>query len=149
MMLITGIDVVGAELLPFLGDVFGAELHPWRLPGAIDIVMLSQIVAISFAAVCTLIAERHVRVEFFVSRLRKRTQAVIDIIVYILCSGLFILIIWRLVVLGYSFQKTGESSATIYIPLFFFAYGIAVACIPVCIVYLLNLVKSLFAVVKR
>jgi len=137
MMLITGIDVVGAKLFK----------EP--LLGAFDIVRLSQIVAISFAAACTLIAERHVRVEFFVSRLRKRTQAVIDSIVYILCSGLFILIIWRLAVLGYSFQTTGETTGTIYIPLYFFAYGIAVACIPVCLVYLLNLVKSLYAVVQR
>jgi len=136
MMLITGIDVIGAKLFK------------WRLLGAIDIVMLSQIVAIAFAAACTLIAERHVRVEFLVSRLRARTRAVIDSIVYILCSGLFILIIWRLTVLGYSFQKTGESSATIYIPLYFFAYGVAAACIPVCLVYLTKLVKALYTAVK-
>ena len=137
MMLITGIDVIGAKLFT------------WRLLGAIDIVMLSQIIAIAFAAACTLIGERHVRVEFFVSRLSERTQAVIDSIVYVFCSGLFALIIWRLTALGYSFQTTGEATATIYIPLYFFAYGVALACIPVCVVYLMNLVKALYRVVKR
>jgi len=137
MVLITGIDVVGAKLFT------------WRLLGALDIVMLSQIVAIAFAAACTLIVGRHVRVEFLVSRLPQRVQAVIDSIVSILGLGLFILIIWRLIALGYSFQTAGEATATIYIPLYPFAYGIAFASIPVCLVFIADLVKSLAVVVKR
>ena len=148
MVVITGIDVAGAKLLPFLGDIVGAELFPWRLLGAIDIVMLSQIVAIAFAAACTLIAGRHVRVEFIVTRLPQRAQAAIESIVSFLGLGLFVLIIWRLIVLGYSFQSSGEATGTIYIPLYFFAYGVAVASIPVCLVFLVNLVKSLTAAVK-
>jgi len=137
MVLITGIDVVGAKLFT------------WRLLGALDIVMLSQIVAIAFAAACTLIVGRHVRVEFLVSRLPQRVQAVIDSIVSILGLGLFILIIWRLIALGYSFQTAGEATATIYIPLYPFAYGIAFASIPVCLVFIADLVKSLAMAVKR
>ena len=137
MVLITGIDVVGAKLFT------------WRLLGALDIVMLSQIVAIAFAAACTLIVGRHVRVEFLVSRLPLRAQAVIDSVVSILGLGLFILIIWRLIALGYSFQTAGEATATIYIPLYPFAYGIAFASIPVCLVFIADLVKSLAVVVKR
>lgn len=137
MMLITGIDVIGGKLFT------------WRLLGAIDIVMISQIVAIAFAAACTLIAERHVRVEFIVSRLSQQSQAVFDTIVYVLCSGLFILVIWRLIMLGYSFQTSGETTATIYIPLYFFAYGIALACIPAAVIYLMNLYKAFCMVVRK
>ena len=137
MMAITCIDVVGAKVLL------------WRLLGAIDIVMLSQIVAIAFACAMTLIIGRHVRVEFFVARLPRRAQAVIDSIILLLGLGLFSVIIWRLCVLGYSFQTTGEYSATAHIPLYPFAYGIALASIPVCLVLLLGFLNSLTRVVKR
>ena len=137
IMFITCIDVIGAKL--FLRPVFGA----------IDIVMLSQIVAISFAASMALILGRHIRVEFFVARLSRRAQAVIDSIVLLLGLTLFILIIWRLCVYGYSLQTGGEVSATARIPLYPFAYGIALASIPVCLVFLLEFLKSLARMVQR
>ena len=62
MMVITCIDVVGAKLF----------LSP--LLGAIDIVQLSQIVAISFAAGMAMILGRHVQVEFFYNLFPRRAQ---------------------------------------------------------------------------
>lgn len=131
MMVITCIDVVG-------GKVFKSPLL-----GAIDIVMLSQIVAISFAAGITLIKGRHIQVEFFFSFLPRRAQPVLYSVILLLGLGLFILIIWRLIKLGYSFQASGEYSPTAYIPLYPFAYAIAFACIPVCLILLLEFLKSL------
>jgi TRAP-type C4-dicarboxylate transport system permease small subunit len=131
MMVITCIDVVGAKVFK------------WPLLGALDIVMLSQIVAISFAASVTLIAGRHIQVEFLFNLLPRRARAVINSIVLLLGLGLFILIIWRLCVLGYAFQTSGEYSPTAYIPLYPFAYAIALASIPVCLVLLLEFLKSL------
>ena len=46
-------------------DVVGAKIFRWRLFGALDIVMLSQIVAIAFAVSMALILGRHIQVEFF------------------------------------------------------------------------------------
>jgi len=137
VMLVTNIDVIGAKL--FL----------WPLRGAIDMVMLFQLVAVAFAGAFTLIIGRHVRVEFFVTRLPQRAQAIINSIVSLIGLGLFILIIWRLCVLGYSFQTTGETTATAHIPVYPFAYGAALASIPVCLVLLHELLSSLARVVKR
>ena len=131
MMVITCIDVVGAKV--FL----------WPLLGAIDIVMLVQIVAISFAASMALILGRHIRVEFLFDLLPRRAQTVINSFVLLLVLGLFMAIIWRLCALGYSFQTSGEYSATAYIPLYPFAYAIALACIPVCLALFLDFLKSL------
>jgi len=137
VMFITCIDVIGAKV--FLRPVFGA----------IDIVMLSQLVAISFAAAFSLILGRHVRVEFFVVMLPRRVQAVIDGIVFLLGLILFILIIWRLCVYGYFLQTGGEESATARIPLYPFAYGIALASIPVCLVFLNKFLNAIVRMVKR
>lgn len=137
MMVITCIDVVGAKV--FL----------WRLFGAIDMVQLSQIVAISFAASMTLILGRHIQVEFFISRLPKRPQAVINSLIFLLGLVLFLLIVWRLCVIGYSFKISGEHSATASIPYYPFAYAIALASILVCFTLLLELLKSIQRMVKR
>ena len=54
MMLITTADVIGAKL--FLHPVFGS----------IDMMMLAQLVGMTFAAASTLIIGRHVQVEFLI-----------------------------------------------------------------------------------
>jgi TRAP-type C4-dicarboxylate transport system permease small subunit len=130
-------------------DVVGAKIFHWRLFGAIDIVMLSQIVAIAFAASMALILGRHIQVEFIVARLPRRAQAVINSIIHLLGLGLFGLIIWRLFVFGYSLQTSGEMSATADIPYYPFAYSIAFASIPVCLVLLLEFLKSIGRIVRK
>lgn len=124
-------------------DVVGAKVFKMPILGALDMVQLSQIVAISFAAGITLIMGRHIQVEYFFDFLPRPIQAVINSIILLIGLGLFIVIIWRVCVLGYSFQTSGEYSMTAYIPYYPFAYGIALAFIPVCLVLLLEFLKSL------
>ena len=131
MMVITCIDVVGAK-------VFRSPLL-----GALDIVMLAQTVAIAFAASMALILGRHIEVEFFVKMLPRRVGAVIDSVVLLLGLGLFMVIVWRLSVLGHLLQTAGDYSATIRIPYYPFAYGIALASIPICLVFFVEFLKSL------
>jgi len=64
MMLITTIDVLGTKL--FLLPVFGS----------LDIMMLAQLVAMTFTAGATLIIGLHITVEFFVPLLPRRLQDV-------------------------------------------------------------------------
>jgi TRAP-type C4-dicarboxylate transport system permease small subunit len=130
-------------------DVVGAKVFRWRLFGAIDIVMLSQIVAIAFAGGMTLILGRHIQVEFFIARLPRRVRAVIVSIVLLLALGLFMVIIWRISVLGYVFQTSGEQSQTADIPYYPFAYGIALASIPVCLVFLLEFLRSIGRILQK
>ena len=124
-------------------DVIGAKFFKSPILGALDIVQLCQIVAIAFAASMTLIVGRHIQVEFFFNLLPRRVQVVINFLVLLIVLGLFIVIIWQVCVLGYSFQTSGEYSPTAYIPLYPFAYGIALACIPVCLVLIHEFLKAL------
>ena len=130
-------------------DVAGAKVFHWRLFGAIDIVMLSQIVAIAFPAGMVLILGRHIQVEFIIARLPNRTRAVIVSLVLLLELGLFSLIIWQLCVLGYSLKTSGEYSATAHIPYYPFAYCIAFASISIFLVLLLELLKSIGRIIEK
>lgn len=111
-------------------DVVGAKLFRWRVFGAIDMVMLAQIVAIALSGGATLIAGRHIAVEFFVRKLPKGTRKLIDFLVSLMLLGFVLIAMGRLIYLGHSFQQSGEHSATAYIPLFPFAYVIALGFVP-------------------
>jgi len=137
IMLVTNIDVIGNTL-------FGSPLR-----GTIDMVMLFQLVAVAFACAVTLIIGRHVKVEFIVARLPRRAQAITTSIVSLLGLGLFILIIWRLFIYAHTFQTSGEYTPSAHIPIYPFVYGAALACIPVCLVFIHELISSLTRVVKR
>ena len=136
MMLITCVDVVGAK-------VFKTPV-----PGALDIVMIAQLLAVAFAVAASLLLGRHVEVEFFVPLLPRTLQAVIDGLVNLMCLLLFAVIAWRLFSYGYSMQASNEVSPTIRIPMYGFAYGAAVSCVPVCLVYLHRLISSLLRILK-
>lgn len=137
IMALTCVDVVGAKL--FLAPVFGA----------IDVVMLAQLIAISFTGSMALILGRHVQVEFFVPLLPKRLQIIVDCFVHFLGFVLFVLIVWRLFAYAYDLQIGTEESMTARIPLAPFAYGAAAACIPVCLVFLQWFIESLIKVFKK
>lgn len=137
MMCITCIDVVGAKIF----------LHP--IHGALDTVELAQLVAISFAAGAALVHGRHIQVEFFVILLPKRLQALADFFVQTLGLVFFVILVWQLTRLGHYLQAGREVSATARIPLFPLVYGAAFALIPLCIVTLLDVIKSVFRMVKK
>ena len=137
MVALTCVDVIGAKV--FRAPVFGS----------LDMMMLAQLIAISFAAGMALIRNRHVQVEFFVMLLPRRIQALIDGLIQLLCLGLFILIVWRLIMHGYHLQLGAEVTSTALIPLPPFAYASAVGIVPVCLVLLQQLFTSILRVVRN
>jgi TRAP-type transport system small permease protein len=137
IMVITTLDVIGAKV--FLRPIFGA----------LDIIMQAQLIAMSFAAAATLITGRHVAVEFFVPLLPKPLQKVVAVFVNLLGLALFAILVWRLTEYAYSLHIENEVTPTARIPLYPFAYGAAIACIPVCLVYLYYVFESVVQLVKR
>jgi len=145
------IGIVG--LLVMLGvtcvDVLGTKCFRSPIHGAIDIVMLCQVVAIAFTIAIAQIAGRHVRVELFVSKLAETSQAVVDSFIYLFQFILFALIAWRTYVLGRSLEIAGEVSATLFVPLYPFVFAITLGCIPVCIIFLLKFLNSVIKAARK
>lgn len=137
MMIITTVDVIGAKM--FLMPVFGA----------LDIMAIAQLLAMSFAVSAALILGRHVQVEFFVMLLPERAAAFIDCIVTFLGIFLFALIVWRLSVFAHELKIDGEVSSTARIPFYPFVFGAAFACIPACLVYIYMFIDSVQKVLKK
>ena len=139
------IGVIGL-LLMFLSnfvDVVGAKVFLWPLPGATEVISFSQIVAIAPAIAFTLLLGRHIRVEFIIDRFPKRLRAAISSISSFLSLILFVLLVWQSYVYGQSLQKAGEIGSTSHLPFYPFAFLIAFCCIPVCLAFLMEVLKSL------
>ena len=139
------VGVIGILLMFLVNfiDVVGAKLFLWPLPGSIEIISFSHIVAIAPAIAFALILGRHIRVEFIIDRFPKRVRAAISSISSFLSLILFVLILWQSYLYGQSLQKAGEIGSTSHLPFYPFAYLIAFCSIPVCLVFLLEVLKSL------
>jgi TRAP-type C4-dicarboxylate transport system permease small subunit len=132
LMLVTFIDVLGAKL--FLAPIFGA----------LDIAMLAQLTAISFGTASALVFGKHISVNFFLPLLPGVLRKIALILVLGLSLGLFLLLSWNLFRYGYSLQAHSEVSPTANIALFPFAYGAALALVPVCVELFVNMMNTIF-----
>ena len=130
-------------------DVIGTKCFRSPILGSIDIVTLSQVVAIAFTIGIAQIAGRHIRVELFFSKLSETSQAFIGSFIYLLQALFFALIVWRIYRLGRALQIAEEVSATLFIPLYPFIFAIAVGFVPICMICLLKSLNAAIKVVKR
>lgn len=137
MMLLTTIDVAGAKL--FLKPV----------NGALDLMMILQMIAIGFALSTSYIGNRHVQVEFFVPLLPRMARRIIAIFIQTLMLLLFIIMTWQLFVYGHELQSYGEVSATVRIPLYPFTYATAAAFIPACLAALAKWLQTIIEVFQH
>jgi TRAP-type C4-dicarboxylate transport system permease small subunit len=145
--------VGGVGLLGMLGlviaDIIGIKVFSNPIPGAIEIVAFLGVVVTSFAIAHTYVLRGHIQVEFFVMRLPVRARHVVTTFVSVLGIILFILLAWRSFAYGRVLQSTGEVSMTRGIPFYPFVYMIALCCVPVCLVLLAGLLKSVSRAVKE
>ena len=104
---------------------------------------------VAFALGYTQINRGHVAVDIFVVRLRQRAQAVIDAIMSFIGMVLFGVATWQIVELASRVWEIGLVSATLKISFFPLIYLVALGCAFLCLVLLLDFLKSLAQVVKR
>jgi TRAP-type C4-dicarboxylate transport system permease small subunit len=145
---VAGIGLVGMLGL-IVADVIGIKVFSNPIPGAIEIVAFLGVVVTAFAIAYTHVLRGHIKVEFFVMRLPARAQAIIASFMFLLGIILFALLTWRSYEYGRVLQTTGEVSMTQGIPFYPFVYALAFCCIPVCLVLLVELIKSVLEAVKK
>ena len=136
MMLLTTVDVIGAKIFLF------------PIPGALDIMELAQLVALSFALGASYLANRHVEVEFFTPLLPKWLQRIVAVVVKFFVLALFALMTWRMFAYGFDLKNNTEVSPTIRLPLYPFAYAATIAFIPATLASLAKFLQSLVEVLK-
>lgn len=136
MMLLTVADVVGRGFLnkPVLGAYEISEF------------MLVIVVFISMAS-CQLL-KGHITIDLVVDRLRKRTQNIIDSIMYFLFLIMFCVFTWQLFV--YAMEETGGTvSGILDIPVFPFIYIASLGSALVSLVVFMHLIQFLAGAISE
>jgi TRAP-type C4-dicarboxylate transport system permease small subunit len=142
-----GLALVVMTLL-ICADVIGRMLkHP--VAGTYDLVGLLNGVLVAFAMAYTYAIKGHVAVELLTQCLPPRVQGVLGAIVSLMGLFFFVILIWQLAVYGAGVLRSGEVSMTVGIPLFPFVYGIAFGLIPLCLLILIDFIKSIAKAIAK
>jgi TRAP-type transport system small permease protein len=118
-----------------VSDILSSKLFNRPVIATVDIASLLAVVVASFSVSRTILAGRHIEVEFVVTTLPRGARKVLNALSSFLSLAFFLLIVWRTLIYALHLQRTGESSLTQHIPMAPFAYGMAIACIPAVMIY--------------
>jgi len=138
---VAGLGLVSMLALT-VADIIGVKLFRSPIPGAIETVAFLGVVITAFSIAYTQSQRAHIQVEFFVIRLPGRLRAGVAAFTSLLGIILFALLSWQSLDYGYTLQSAGEVSMTSRIPFYPFVYAIAFCCVPVCLVLLVEFLKS-------
>ncbi len=138
-----GLVAIAAMGLATLVDVIGSKGFQWPLPGSTEITGVLQVLAIAGGLAFSMIDGRQIRVEFLVEWLPRRGKDILDVFSALLGLGLFVIIGWMTYQWGVSFSSSGTRTLLIGIPLYPFAYWIALCCIPMFCVIFIELLSSI------
>lgn len=131
-----------AGLILMLGlvavDIVGAKIFKQPVPGAMDLTSLLGLVVIAFSVAQTQVMNRHITVNFLTLRLRKRFRMLVRGISTLLCVLFFAVIIWRAFMHALDMHVLGDTSLTVKVPLAPFAYGLAIAFVPMLLILLIK-----------
>jgi TRAP-type C4-dicarboxylate transport system permease small subunit len=124
-------------------DVLGAKLFLLPVPGSTEIVSLAQLATIVFAIAATQRHKGHISVEMFYLKMPPRAQALTRVVTTCLGLFLFLILLYQGIELGNSFRAANEVTATVQIPFYPFAYGFALAMVPVALLLFIDLIDAL------
>ena len=138
-----GLAAMAAMALTTLVDVIGSKFFLRPLPGSTELTGIIQVVAIAGGLAYSKIDGRHIRVEFLVDGLPPGGKAFLDVFSSLLGLGLFAFAGWMTYQHGLNLLNSGTKTFLLGIPIFPFAYWIAVCCIPMCVVIIFELITSI------
>jgi len=114
-------------LLFTIVDVVGSAVFNIPLRGATELVGYVQIIAIGGAMAIGFYANRHISVDFLAMYLPKPAKNILNKFVAVVCFTFFVILAWESFKYGLALQNSGELSSTAHLPLYPFAFFIAVA----------------------
>ncbi len=131
MMILTAVDT-------FLRNIFN---HP--IVGAHELSEVLMVIFVFLAIAYTAIEKGHVAVDILTGRFSKRIQAIVDKVTNFLSLFIFLLITWQTLLFGMDLWKNKTVSPTLDIPIFPFAFIVALGTGLLCLVLLINFLHSL------
>jgi len=122
-----------------VADVF-LRAGGYPFVGTYEIVSLLLAVVIGFGIPQVSLDKGHVFMEFLLERFSQRGRNIMNTFTRLLCILLFACIGYNLILVGASYQASGEVTATIKLPFYPVAYAVAFCCLIECFVFIYDMV---------
>ncbi|MEO0278526.1 MAG: TRAP transporter small permease [candidate division WOR-3 bacterium] len=123
-------------------DILSSKIFGRPITGAVDYVSLLAVIVASFSVSQTILAGRHIEVEFIVIRLPIPMRKAFNLLSSLLSAGFFALVALKSLSYARHVQLMREATLTERIPIAPFVYAMAVACIPAIFIYALRAYKD-------
>lgn len=144
---LAGTAVVAMMLLTCADVILRLFRHP--VPGTYEIIGFLGTVVISFSLAYTSLEKGHIAVELLVEKLPLRIRAGVESVTSLISAALFALITWQSMTYAADLKQSGEVSVTLTMPIYPFIYGIATGSGLLCLVLLVESMRSTMRTVKE
>lgn len=124
-------------------DILSSKILNKPVTATVDIMSLLATTVASFSLSRTILAGRHIEVEFITSRVPLIMARVAFVFSRLLSMCFFILVVWRTFVYAHNLYILKEATLTQHIPVAPFAYAMGVAFIPAIIIYALEIYRGI------
>ncbi|OGP67889.1 MAG: hypothetical protein A2169_07860 [Deltaproteobacteria bacterium RBG_13_47_9] len=145
----TAAAAIIAVMVIVCANVIGRGFFERPVKGTVDIVSLLGAIIIAWAIAYTQVLKGHIRIDLFVEKLPPRIQSIIDSLMDLIGLALFTVISWQTLLFTKANFQIGELSEVLKIPITPFAFVVAMGCIALALVLLLDLIKSISKAVGR
>ena len=142
-----GVAILAAMMLLTALDVIGRYVFNHPITGSLELTEFMMVILVAFGLAYTGMHKGHIHVDIVITRLPPKAQAVINAITTLLCLGVFALITWRSIMYGESLRIGNFVSSSLFIPIFPFAYLVALGSVLLCLVFLINLLENLAQII--
>ena len=127
MAAVGGLAVAGLILVT-VADVVGRQFG-FPVKGAYDLVRVLGAIAMGCALPLTKAVKGHIAIEYFFQKMGHRGRAATDTVMRLVLLALFALLAWQFILQGTTFLDSGETTATLHMPMFWVPWLVALACL--------------------
>lgn len=142
LMLLTVADVVGRKLV---GVVPGFE----PVPGSFELTEFMMLAIVYTALGYAQVKGDHISIDVLTSRFNPRARNILDLVVYVVCAAMAVVLSWRAFVRGQRLIAEGDYSAVWHIPVYPFLFLIGVGMIIFALALLFSALQSLIKAVNN
>jgi len=138
---IAGITLIGMVVLTCTNVLLRCVWVP--IKGVYEFMGFFGAIVTAFALGYTQMKRGHVGIDIVVKQFSARIQRILDGVNYLICAVFFVLAGWQIAVWGTTIWRTGEVTETLRIIFYPFIYGVALGCLILSLVFLVDLLKVL------
>jgi len=143
LVLIAGLFLVGMILLTCSNILLRIVWVPVK--GTFELMGFFCAIVTAFALGYTQIKRGHVGIDLVVNKFSTKAQRILSSINYLICMIFFAIAGWQIARWATTLWKTGEVTETLRIIFYPFTYAVALGCLVLALVLLVDLVKVLIA----